>query len=90
MRKLFRLLTLTLVLCSLLAVALPITVAQEHEATEEVAHESEAIVSEGAVAEPSSTVPGVSAAMLFLGAGAIVVVGLLMIARDNFTGETES
>lgn len=86
MLKLFRLFALAFVL--LLFVA-PATLAQEAEATEEVVIEGEAaaITTEGT---PSGNVPGVSAAMLFLGAGAIVVVGLLMIARDNFSGEPEA
>ena len=96
MLKLFRIVALALMLCSLFAFTLPMLVAQEAEPTAEVESEAvaaeydaEAIASEGAVAEQNANVPGLSAAMLFLGAGAIVIVGLLMIARDNFTGETE-
>jgi hypothetical protein len=91
---------LALLFCSLFAA--PVLSAQEEataEATEAVEGETEAaaegeaqdaIESEGEISETAGNVPGVSAAMLFLGAGAIVLVGLLMIARDNFRGDADT
>lgn len=99
MTKWLQTITLALLLCGLFATA-PLLAAQEatveagaETQTEEVPDavvESAAVESEGQISETAGNIPGVSAAMLFLGAGAIVLVGLLMIARDSFRGDTDS
>ncbi|MBZ0290901.1 MAG: hypothetical protein K8I30_24965 [Anaerolineae bacterium] len=96
MQIITRLIMIMLLLAGLF-VSAALIAAQEAEATAEVvteaaAGEAESVIieSEAEISAPAAgNVPGVSAAMLFLGAGAIVTVGLLMIARDNFRGEAE-
>ncbi|MAS32610.1 MAG: hypothetical protein CL610_01300 [Anaerolineaceae bacterium] len=44
---------------------------------------------EPAAAEMQSAAPGISTLIFLLGAGAIIVVGGAMMARDNFQSETD-
>lgn len=92
MFKTLKIAILALMLSALFATA-SLAFAQDatQEATTEavVEGESAAIASESEISDTSGNPTGLSAAMLFLGAGAIIFVGALMIARDSFRSEPE-
>lgn len=75
MEKTFRKFLLALVLCSFL-IAVPLTLAEEAPGAETQTTEE--------VASP----PGAATFVFLLGAGAILIVGGAMLARDNFRGDS--
>jgi hypothetical protein len=77
MQKMLKKLMLALVLCSLLTTGA--VLAQEEASAETTAETSD-----------NPIVPGVGTFVLFIGAGAVLLVGVTMIARNNFQGDNKS
>lgn len=75
MQQTFRKLIIALALWSLL-IAVPLAMAEE------------AAGAESQAAQAATAPPGAATLMLLLGAGAILIVGLTIMARDNFRGDS--
>lgn len=75
MQKPLKKLLLTLVLCSLFLVV-PLAMAEDAAGT--------------ATTEVATAPPGAATFMFLLGVGAILIVGLAMIGRDSFRGDSSS